>query len=194
MPRVKIKLLKLESVGGNMADYEYIRENLNKLFNLKKDMYSKFFQQEKFYNFFGDSNISIADINKILKLIFKTEENIYVYYDDYFFKYSKKCFFDKKLLKNFLGNYTNDTMYPFMIFSENFDRFLYMDTVFEDIFLLSIKSEKLKNSIEDFQNNYDFIWVSNINNLDLQQRFVSGLYITKKKLKKLTSIYSDQGF
>jgi hypothetical protein len=69
-----------------------------------------------------------------------------------------------------------------------------MDTVFEDIFLLSIKSEKLKNSIEDFQNNYDFIWVSNINNLDLQQRFVSGLYITKKKLKKLTSIYSDQGF
>ncbi|WP_231593368.1 hypothetical protein, partial [Enterococcus casseliflavus] len=68
---------------------------------------------------------------------------------------------------------------------------LYMDTVFEDIFLLSIKSEKLKNSIEDFQNNYDFIWVSNINNLDLQQRFVSGLYITKKKLKKLTSIYSD---
>ena len=85
-------------------------------------------------------------------------------------------------------------MYPFMIFSENFDRFLYMDTVFEDIFLLSIKSEKLKNSIEDFQNNYDFIWVSNINNLDLQQRFVSGLYITKKKLKKLTSIYSDQGF
>ncbi|MGF2143662.1 hypothetical protein ACQUD9_13530 [Vagococcus fluvialis] len=174
-----------------MKNFTHIHEQLKEKFDFKKNIYSNLFDTDKYFVFFGDSNISLEEINKLLQLIFSEEHNIYIYYDNHIQSYNSEIFLKKSILSSFLENYTDNSMYPFIIFSDNINKFMYMDTIFEDIFLIGVNSSILKIKIEEFNKKNEFTWISEIQNKTLQQRFLLGEYLTNKQLNKLTKIYSN---
>ena len=82
----------------HMKKFTHIHEQLKEKFDFKKNIYSNLFDTDKYFVFFGDSNISLEEINKLLQLIFSEEHNIYIYYDNHIQSYNSEIFLKKSFI------------------------------------------------------------------------------------------------
>ncbi|WP_424685515.1 hypothetical protein [Enterococcus sp.] len=181
---------KLGLEGGKMVNSK--KNAMSKLLetiDLTSDLFSKkLVKSDAYYYFFGDANFRDG-FNELLQKVFNTKE-IFVYYDDSLFAYDKNEFFNQTRLFDFLEDHENNVMEPFLIMTESIHEFVYMNNIFEDIFLISVDSIAAADKIMGLGKDNDNFWVGKITDTAIQERFSAGLYITKKKLKKLIELYS----
>lgn len=173
-----------------MVNYkENTMRELSQIIDLASDLFSKgLIKSDAYYYFFGDANFRDG-FNELLQKVFDTKK-ILVYYDDSLFEYDKNEFFNQTRLFDFLEDHENNVMDPFIVMTDSIHEFVYMNNIFEDIFLISVDSAEAADTIMSSRMYNGNIWVGKITDTAIQERFLTGLYITKKKLKKLIKFYS----
>ncbi|MFY1068749.1 hypothetical protein [Enterococcus sp. AD013-P3] len=161
---------------------------LYETFDFHKDLYSNgLFNNKLYHNYFGDAN-NRQEMCRLVEKVFKAKD-IYVYYDGKIFMHDSLSFSKKSILMDYLEDHATNSMDSFVISTRNLSEFIYMDTIFEDIFLLSAKSPIIVEEIVNMDTKLADTWIGKISNQQLQKRFLSGMYITKRKLRKLIHIY-----
>ena len=147
--------------------------------DLTSDLFLKqLVKSDAYHYFFGDANFRDG-FNELLQKVFNTKE-IFVYYDDSLFAYDRNEFFNQTRLFDFLEDHENNVMEPFLIMTESIHEFVYMNNIFEDIFLISVDSVAAADKIMGLRKDNDNFWVGKITDTAIQERFLTGLYITKK--------------
>lgn len=170
-------------------DIDYL---LHATIELKKNLYSrKIIKNKNYYFLFGD--VHHLDFNLLMKKIF-LDEYVYVYSSGKLKIKKREEIISQEVLDSYLYSIERKNTGKFIIFSKNMGIILVMEDIHDDIFLLCVKNKSIVDMINtEFKGeSIEDVWISDIEDTSLKNRFVKAQYLSKHVLKRMEFNYKNK--